>query len=277
MSRNRSHPPASAPRGSRFGLALIALVVVAAFVAVAVVRPSMPAAPSRGGGSPAGATPSAPSASSGPSALSAPAATPPGVAAASSPSRPVPPASSLERAVLKEMNRLRADPRGYASELAGDREFFHGRLFEPPDRTPLETVEGVAALDEAIRDLESASPLPGFDASAGLALAARDHAIDLGSHGARGHVGSDGSTMRGRIERHGHFMGTSGEVISFGPDVAYDVVRELVIDDGVPDRGHRVNLLRPEFRVAGVACGHHRSMRFVCVVDFATTFEDSGR
>ncbi len=274
MSRRRSHSPAATSRGGRFGLALVALVVVAAFVAVAVVRPSMPAAPSRGGRLPASAAPSAPSA---PSVPSAPSARPPGAAAASSPSHPAAPASSLERAVLKEMNRLRADPRGYASELAGDRELFHGRLFEQPDRTPLETVEGVAALDEAIRDLESASPLPGLDASAGLALAARDHAVDLGSHGARGHVGSDGSTMRGRLERYGHFMGTSGEVISFGPDLAYDVVRELVIDDGVPDRGHRVNLLRPEFRVAGVACGHHRSMRFVCVIDFATTYQDAGR
>jgi uncharacterized protein YkwD len=186
-------------------------------------------------------------------------------------------ATSLERAVLREVNRFRADPRGYARELADERQWFNGRLYEPPGPIPLQTNEGVAAYDEAIRDLETASPLPGVDRSDGLARAARDHALDLGNHGTRGHVGSDGSTSRARIERYGRFTGMAGEVISFGYDTASEVVRQLVVDDGVPDRGHRINLLRPEFRVAGVACGRHRSMRFLCVIDLATTFQDGGR
>ncbi len=270
MSSPRTSQPAPTPRRGRFALALVALIVGAAFIAVAVGRPSVAPVPSR----PVAA---ATSPSAGTSAASSAGPSHTASASAPEPARPAVAVSSLERAVLREVNRFRADPRGYARELADERQWFNGRLYEPPGPIPLQTNEGVAALDEAIRDLEAASPLPGVERSDGLARAARDHALDLANHGTRGHVGSDGSTSRARIERYGRFTGMAGEVISFGYDTAGEVVRQLIVDDGVPDRGHRINLLRPEFRVAGVACGRHRSMRFLCVIDLATTFQDGGR
>jgi len=247
-ARRRAQPSVrGGPR--RVVLSLIALVVVAAFVGLAIVRPASRAAPSPA--VPGTRTPGA----------AAEAVTP----------------STLEQAVLEEVNRLRADPPAWARRLTDERRFFDGTLFERPGRIAVQTSEGWAAVDEAIGALEATPPLLPLAPSDGLARAARDHAVDLGSHGSRGHVGADGSTSRDRGERYGRFVGMFGEVISFGQEGAVEVVRQLIVDDGVADRGHRVNLLRPAFRVAGVACGSHRSMRMVCVIDLASTFEDGGR
>jgi uncharacterized protein YkwD len=65
------------------------------------------------------------------------------------------------------------------------------------------------------------------------------------------------------------WTGSIGENISYGPDDGLEVVLQLIIDDGVPDRGHRANIFSPDFRLAGVACGPHPTFRTVCVIDFA--------
>ena len=82
--------------------------------------------------------------------------------------------------------------------------------------------------------------------------------------------GRDGSSPAERIRRRGGGLyGASGEVIAYGPEDAASFVRELIIDDGVPDRGHRTLLFSPRFRFAGAACGRHPGWRYMCVVDFS--------
>ena len=41
---------------------------------------------------------------------------------------------------------------------------------------------------------------------------------------------------------------SSGENISYGSPDGEDVVESLFIDDGIPSRGHRDNLMDPNFR-----------------------------
>jgi uncharacterized protein YkwD len=75
--------------------------------------------------------------------------------------------------------------------------------------------------------------------------------------------------MEGRVSRQVEWTGSIGENISYGTNDGRDVVIQLIVDDGVPGRGHRVNIFSPDFRLAGVACGPHPTIRTVCVINFA--------
>lgn len=182
-------------------------------------------------------------------------------------------ADSLETGVVAELNLARTQPAAYADILRAYRSQIRGRYLQRGD-VRIILNEGATAVDEAIRALESARPLPPLSLSRGLSLAAADHAADQGRTGRTGHGGSDGSTMASRIERHGTWLRTIGENIAYGPETARDVVIQLIVDDGVPSRGHRKNIFNPDFLVVGIACGPHASYGTVCVQDFAWGFEE---
>ena len=63
------------------------------------------------------------------------------------------------------------------------------------------------------------------------------------------------------------------EDLAYGPATAIDVVRELIIDDGVRDRGHRKAIFLPALRVVGVACGPHAAYGTMCAIDFADAMD----
>lgn len=180
-----------------------------------------------------------------------------------------------EWAVIVEMNRVRKDPSGYAGTLEDYRPYYRGELLEVPGRTPVLTEEGRSALEEAILALRAADPAPPLAVSRGLSLAAKDHAEDLGVTGRVSHEGSDGSDVMLRLSRYGTVFRAAGENIMFGEDGGGLVTVKLLIDDGVPERGHRRNILDPDFRVAGVACRPHPRFRSVCVITFAGAYDDA--
>ncbi len=187
--------------------------------------------------------------------------------------------TALEDEVLAEMNLLRKDPRAYADKLVALRRFYRGkRIIRSEDQPAILTIEGVAALDEAIAALRRAPPrLPRLAHSGGLAAAAREHAEDLGRSGALAHDGSDGSSPAQRVSRFGTWDGLVAENIAFGPSDAEEIVIGLLVDDGVPDRGHRDVLLTRELFFAGVACGPHPTYHITCVIDYATAFKPKRR
>lgn len=186
----------------------------------------------------------------------------------------LPPASAPEprdrdvaRAVERHINLVRTDPAAYARRLREHRALYDGDVFHDPEGLSIRTQEGVAAVDEAIAFLERQTPLPPLAASDILRRAAADHVDDQGPFGAVGHVGSDGSAFTDRIVRRGG-PAAGGENISYGAETGEAVVIQLIVDDGVPDRGHRTNIFRPGYVTAGAACGRHRAYRYMCVIDF---------
>ncbi len=182
--------------------------------------------------------------------------------------------AALEQGILVEMNRARANPVGYAKFLKTWRRRFQGKQARLSSRLFLQTREGVAVVDEAIRAVRLAQPAPPLRLSAGITRAARDHVKYQGKKGLMGHRGQGGSNPYQRINRQGRYLGAAGENNSYGPDTAVAVVRDLVVDDGVPDRNHRINIFRADYKVAGIACGYHKIHRTMCVIKYATGFRE---
>ena len=182
---------------------------------------------------------------------------------------------ALSRQVLAEINLARTAPRSYSGFLREFRSRFQGKSYSlPGSRIRVQTREGVAAVDEAIKYLSHQKPLPALTWSAGLAAAAAELASEQSGSGATGHSGLQNGGMRERIERQGKWEGRIGENIAYGPEDARGIVMQLIIDDGVPDRGHRKNHFSPAFGTAGVACGPHPRFGSMCVIDFAGSFRD---
>ncbi|MBL8650162.1 MAG: CAP domain-containing protein [Sphingopyxis sp.] len=184
-------------------------------------------------------------------------------------------ASPFESGVFAELNRFRGDPAGYADVLAAYRPRFEGKLLigEGGDEIDILTNEGVAAVDEAIRDLRPAKPLARLQWGEVLARAAADHVAAQSRSGAVGHYANGrGPGERATARGGGPYV---SEDITYGHHSPASVIQQLLIDDGVPDRGHRYSLLRQEHRYVGVACGPHKIHRTMCVIMMSQTADGS--
>ena len=181
--------------------------------------------------------------------------------------------AALERAVLDELNRVRANPARYAASIEAELPYYQGRIFQrPTDAVSLSTREGAAAAREAVKALRASPPLPLLRGSIGMSLGARDHVKDQGPRGGMEHKGSDGTMAWDRVNRYGQWKTKISENMSFGTATGRDVVVSLLIDDGVAERGHRKNILDPEIRIAGVSCGYHKIYRVMCDMVHASSF-----
>lgn len=177
--------------------------------------------------------------------------------------------NTLERSIIDQLNLVRKDPPGYAFHLEDLEASYQGTERKLSGNTYLSTQEGVTAVQEAVRALQSARPRPSFKWDPCLSASAAEHVRDTGSKGLLGHDSSNGEHFAARIRRYVKHYRASGEDISYGLETPEDVVQQLLIDDGVPDRGHRKNILDPGFNTAGAACGPHAKLGTMCVIDFA--------
>jgi uncharacterized protein YkwD len=191
--------------------------------------------------------------------------------AAAPPTAPVSQQRALEQAILTELNFARANPRSYAERLRSYRNYFRGKIvYYPGNPDGLITAEGTAAVDEAIRVLGRQQPAPSLTAAPLLARAAADHVAEQGPRGATGHTSANGNRAAQRVTRRGG--GTYvAENITYGPPSAVEVVRQLIVDDDVPGRGHRRIVYAAELRHVGIACGPHRRYRTMCVMVLGRT------
>ncbi|QJU59205.1 CAP domain-containing protein [Sphingomonas sp. AP4-R1] len=183
----------------------------------------------------------------------------------------------METRVLAALNDARLNPQAYIADLAAYRKRFKNKLVTMPgSRVKYLTREGTVPIDEAVEFLNSEESRSQLRAGSILAAAAADHVAEQGRSGHTGHIGSNGSGPADRTSRRGGGR-LVAEVITYGAFDAADVVRQLIVDDGVPDRGHRSAIFADRLRYAGVACGYHPKFRTMCVIDMAETPDGTSR
>jgi uncharacterized protein YkwD len=121
------------------------------------------------------------------------------------------------------------------------------------------TTEGLAAIDDAIADLQKQQPVLPFEFSSALSQAARDHSSYMAKTGNFDHnAGPPGGQNPGaRASKYGVHGGIGESIaLTFNTNLtAADVVMQWIIDDGVADRGHRKGVFTPGSNIQmGAAC-----------------------
>ena len=189
--------------------------------------------------------------------------------------------SSVEKDIILELNKVRSDPRKYAELYIKPRlALFDGKSpFGPnsyllPSGVYMTTHEGAKAVRECYNALAASGGAPLLTPSRGMSRAAKDHVQDQGPRGTSGHDSSNGASPWDRLNRYGAWSRNVGENISYGNDTGRDIVIQLLIDDGVPSRGHRENNMNRAFAFIGVGAGTHKAYETMAVLDFAASYTE---
>jgi uncharacterized protein YkwD len=183
----------------------------------------------------------------------------------------------LEESVGRALGEARRDPKGFAKRIEARLPNFEGKNYVADGRR-IVTKEGKSAVNDALAYLRAQDPIqPVLPGGEGLRLAAEDHANDIGRNGLVSHTGSDGSSASDRQSRYGTWSGSSGECLWYGRAVGRTgrgVIEDLVIDDGVASRGHRLAIFNTSFTVAGVKLLPHEIYGHVVAIEFAGAYVD---
>lgn len=107
------------------------------------------------------------------------------------------------------------------------------------------------------------SALPALIPNRTLSQIARAHADSTGKTGFVGH-----GDFKGRLK--GIACSIVGENIAYGSPDAVSIVKDLLLDEGVPSLGHRKNILEAQYKYVGVGISPHKIYETSCVMDFST-------
>ena len=179
---------------------------------------------------------------------------------------------SIESQILAEINTVRRNPAAYAAKLEAQVQYYDGTVFRAPGTAAMQTVEGKAALEEAVHALKTAPAVGPMSREKGMDSSASDHRKDLASTGSITHTGSDGSKASDRISRYGQFITVAGELISYGVKTPEGIVRQILTCDGEKTRQYRSTILGDHFKSIGIAIGEHPKTGTVTVLDIAGGF-----
>ena len=71
-----------------------------------------------------------------------------------------------------------------------------------------------------------------------------------------------------RLLRYGKFT-LCEENLSFGQLNGREVIIQLIIDDNVPDRGHRTNIFTPGFMMMACFSGNHTKFKTMTTINYS--------
>jgi uncharacterized protein YkwD len=186
--------------------------------------------------------------------------------------------TDLEKDAWRAQNQLRRDPTSFIPYLEYMLEYMddEGILRLPESDWGLRTQEGRAAVEEAIAFLRVQAPVQELTWNDGLWQVAKFHVDSQGPTGQTGHDSPNGESMTDRFRMYGLPGGTWSENIAYyiyDANDGFEMINQLLVDDGVPDRGHRTNLFEPALATTGIDCGMHEVYTHMCVMNYAQTFE----
>ena len=186
--------------------------------------------------------------------------------------------SEMERDIVLELNMARSDPQKYATlYIKPMLTKFVGLRYDLGNDHWLVTSEGTAAVVECIAVLNEAKPCSLLYPDSELSKMSKYQTDMQGATEQVGHNSPNGDTFSQRLRRFKILYLNCAENINYGRYSARDIVVALLVDDAVPSRGHRTNILTNLYNKVGVSHGTHLKYRYMCVMDFIRYIDFSRR
>ena len=136
--------------------------------------------------------------------------------------------NKLSEELLISHNKIREDPKSFIIKLKKWSKKFRDKTLFLLNENPLETFEGINAVEEAIRFLSMQKPVPKLIYNEHLSKAARDHALDMAENNLLGHEGSNGSILSDRIEKYIEWDDSCAESIDLGFKTADNIILNVI-------------------------------------------------
>lgn len=163
--------------------------------------------------------------------------------------------SDKEKDVIKIMNYAR----------------LNGKLFAETYLKKYAALKGKQQLKQVkslSTDLLNTPILEVYSPNEQLSKAAKAHAEYMGKKGDIGHIGKGGKDPAQRVEDYIGWDVWISENIQYGVEHPAEIVLALLIDEKVPNLGHRKNILEKRGRYVGIAIAPHKSYKTNCVMDY---------
>ena len=179
---------------------------------------------------------------------------------------------SFEEQLVKELNELRTNPKGYAAKLNKYVSYFKGKVLRiPGQKAGIRTEEGADAFKETIDFLSKQKPIDEQIPSKGLGRIAKDFLVEVQKVDPEklGEIDIDSI-----IAKYGEFSGNLSRAMDFGGDSPEMVIVNLVVSDGDPNRSQRESLLSTDLKRIGVATGKHDAYGQCTIIVSSTKFKN---
>lgn len=154
--------------------------------------------------------------------------------------------SSAEQQMIDEINVMRKDPKGYVKHV----EEYINQVKNDAMLDAAYKSEEIATAKELINELKNLNPLPILEPHQGLHRVGITHGKDVQKQGMIGHKGSDGSWPWDRVRRDTE-LSDGNENLVAGGNTVKESLMILLVDSGIPGRGHRKTLLEPKWTYCG--------------------------
>lgn len=159
---------------------------------------------------------------------------------------------SLEKKIIAELNRVRTNPQAYADWLETQKQYYQGMLLKLPGEQPIRTNRGLRTLEEAIAFLRQQKQLPALSSSQELTSTAKQQIAAISNNQI---IKSENNLVYNKVT----------------PEA---IVMQLVVDDGFPDRPHRLAIFNQNHQKAGIACSQIPVYDNVCAIAYTPETTD---
>jgi uncharacterized protein YkwD len=147
-------------------------------------------------------------------------------------------------------------------------------IFASP-QTPQEAaaIPGAQAIEKELLKLINKERifynLPPLEFSSALSEMARQHSLDMANQGKPTHLSSDGKTLIDRLEEADFFYVEAGENVAFSETFVAEFIHEELFES----KGHRENILDPNFAQIGIGVIHLENKGYYVTQDFLHPLE----